>query len=276
MSKRLLETEWNKIAEQWHKRIGEEEDWYRKNDIDPVIFELLGNVRGKKILEIGAGNGYFARLLARRGAKVVATDVAPKLISIAKKEENNIPLGIKYFVRDAANLNGIKCKQFDIVVANMCLISIADAEGTIKEASRVLKRNGRFVFSIIHPAFSDFCQYWTVTKLRGKKYFARVIPIYLSSSSEKFILPIAGIKEFKPTRYHRSIDTYFKYLKKADFLVSDFREIATKKPVTKAGKEDGDVTLRRSKYSKISEKRMKELAGKEIPSFLVIGSVKFK
>jgi len=265
------------IAEQWHKEVGEEGIWHQKHDIDPVIFKLLGGVKGKKILEIGAGNGYFSRLLAKKGAKVTATDIASKLISFAQKEEKNNPLGITYLARNAAELRGVKNKSFDAVIANMCLMDIADAERATKEASRVLKKNGQFIFSVTHPAFSDFRQYWTIAKQKGKKYFARVVPTYLSSSAEKFIFPIAGIKKFEATQYHRSIDTYFTYLRKAGFLVSDFREIATKKPVVKANfKRDGDTSLRRSKYSKTLEKKMKELAGREIPLFLVIGSVKVK
>ena len=277
MSKKLPKTEWDKIAEQWHREVGEKGVWHQENDIDPVVFELLGKVGGKKILEIGAGNGYFARLLAKREAKVVATDVAPRLISFAREEERNNPLGVKYLARDAANLCGIKSDSFDVVVANMCLMDIADAERAVKETARVLKRNGRFFFSITHP-FRNLHQHqhWTITKLKGKNYFARVIARYLSFSSGKFVFPIAGIKKIEATQYHRSINTYFKHLKNAGFLVSDFREIATKKPVIKADKEDGNITLRPLKYSKIPEKKMKELASKEIPLFLVIGAIKSK
>jgi len=274
---KTIKAEWDKIARQWHKEAGEKGLWHQKHDIDPVILKLLGGVKGKKILEIGAGNGYFSRLLAKKGAKVTATDIAPKLISFAQKEEKNNPLSITYLVRNAADIRGVKKKSFDAVIANMCLMDIADAERAVKEASRILKKNGQFIFSVTHPVFADFRQYWTITKQKNKTYFARIVPTYLSSSSEKFTLLISGIKKFKATQYHRSIDTYFTYLKKAGFLVSDFREIATKKPVTKANfKIDGDTSLRRSKYSKVQEKKMKELAGREIPVFLVVGSIKIK
>lgn len=150
-----------------------------------------------------------------------------------------------------------------------------NAKEAIKEASRVLKRNGRFIFSITHPLFSIVHPNWIVVKLKGRNYFARVIPTYLSLSSEKVFFPFAGNKRIKATQYHRSLNAYFSYLKEAGFLVSDFREITTKKPVTKASREDGDVSMRRSKYAKISEKKMKEFAGSELPLFLVVGVVKF-
>ena len=77
----------------------------------------------------------------------------------------------------------------------------------------------------------------------------------------------------KVTQYHRSVDAYVAYLKKAGFLISDFREVATKKKPAKAGKGDNTRTIR-SKYKNLSEKRMKEFAGKEFPLFLVVGAVR--
>jgi len=176
-------------------------------------------------------------------------------------------------VRDAADLYGIKSKYFDVVIANMSLMDIADAVGAIQEASRVLRGNGHFIFSITHPAFCDFRQQWVIIKENAKKYFARAVSKYLSSAVGRYTLWASGIKT---TQYHRSIETYFEYLRNANFLVSEFREIATKKPVRKAEKEDGDVKLHRSRYTTFAEKRMKEFAGKEIPFFLVIGALKIK
>jgi len=46
--------------------------------------------------------------------------------------------------------------------------------------------------------------------------------------------------------------------------------------VTKATEERGDTKLRRSKYTTLAEKKMKELVGKEIPLFLVIGALKIR
>lgn len=271
------EAEWDKVADLWHRETGEKGLWHQKHDIDPVIFNILGKVKGKKILDLGCGNGYFARLLAKRGARLIAVDISSKLIDLAKAEEKRKPLGIIYFLGDAANLEKIKSNSFDIVVANMSLMDIKNAEGAVKEVSRVLKRGGRFIFSIVHPAFHDARQYWIICKCGDKKYYSRVVFKYLSSSSEKSIFPL-GIfrKEFKRTQYHRPVTAYFNYLKNAGFLVSDFQEIATKKQVTRAKRGEKDIEQRRSKYFKISEKKIKEFAGKEIPLFLIVAALKLK
>lgn len=271
MTTKLPKAEWDKVAEWWNSEAGDAGVWHQKHDIDPVVFKLLGDFKNKKIIEIGCGNGYFARLLAKIGAKVTAIDLSGKLLSFAIAREKVKPLGIKYLVRDAASLHDIKNNSFDIAVANMSLMDIADAENAIKEVSRVLRKNGKFIFSITHPFFCDFRQQWTIIKEDGKKYFARAISKYLSSAAEKHTLWASGVKS---TQYHRSVETYFKYLRNANLLISDFKEIVTKKPVTRAKKEDGNVKFRRSKYLTSSEKKMKEFVGKEIPLFLVMGALK--
>jgi len=271
MTKKLPKAEWDKVAEWWNTETGDAGVWHQQNDIDPVIFKILGDVKNKRIIEIGCGNGYLSRLLAKKEAQMTAIDLSGKLLGFAIAREKANPLGIKYLTRDAANLHSLKSKSFDIALANMSLMDIADAKGAIEEVSRVLERGGRFIFSITHPAFCDFQQQWIIIREGGKKYFARATEKYLSSSAEKHTLWASGIKA---TQYHRSVETYFGYLRSANFVISDFKEIATRQPVTKARKEHGDVKFRRSKYKTLREKKIKEFAGQEIPLFLVIGSVK--
>jgi len=267
-------TEWDKVAEWWNNEVGDTGAWHQKYDIDPVIFKIIGKLHKKKILEVGCGNGYFSRLLARKGAMVTAIDISKKLLEFAITKEKEKPLGIRYLVRDAADLYGIKSKYFDLAIANMSLMDIKDAQGTIKAVSHILKNNGQFIFSITHPVFHDnFHQQWTIIKENNKKYFARVVSRYLISAAEKYILWASGVKA---THYHRSLETYFEYLRNANFVISRIREITTKKPVVKAKKGDANTKLRRSKYSNLAEKKMKELAKKEIPMFLVIEAVKIK
>ena len=80
-------TEYDTFATSWNREVGNAGAWHQKYDIDPLLFKLLGNIKEKTILEIGCGNGYFARILARKGAKVSAFDISPKLIKFAKQNE---------------------------------------------------------------------------------------------------------------------------------------------------------------------------------------------
>jgi len=53
---------------------GEEGDFTRQYLLNPTIFGLLGDVTGKAILDVGCGQGYLARLLARKGAIVTGVE----------------------------------------------------------------------------------------------------------------------------------------------------------------------------------------------------------
>lgn len=271
MNSRLRKSEWDKAADWWNTEAGDKGVWHQRHDIDPVIFKILGDVKNKMILEIGCGNGYFTRLLAKRGANAVGIDFSKKLLDFGIAKEKSKPLGIKYFARDASNLYGLKSKSFNIVIANMSFMDISDIGSAIREISRVLKKNGHLVFSITHPVFADSRQKWIIIKEKNKKYFARPVNRYLSSSSEKFKLWASGAKA---TQYYRSIGTYFNYLRSVGFLISEFIEIASKKQIKKTKKRDSSVKSNLFKCSTFSEKKMKEFARNEIPIFLIVGALK--
>lgn len=182
-----------------------------------------------------------------------------------------MPLGIRYLHRNAADLHGLKNKSFDIIVINMAIMDIADVDDAIKEAYRILKKDGQFIFSLMHPVFSDWHQQWTIIKEGKKRFLARAIAKYKSSFPIKIILWASGVKA---THYHRSIETYFQYLFKAGFTVNKFKELTTKKKIKKAVKKDGDISLRSSCYKDLKDKKIKQITKKEIPRFLVVGAVK--
>ncbi len=74
----------------------------------------LGNIKNKKILDAGCGEGYVARKLTKLDAKIKAIDKDPKMISLAKSMENEAKQGIEYEVCDILKM---KYKnKFDIVL----------------------------------------------------------------------------------------------------------------------------------------------------------------
>ena len=271
MKLKLQKDEYSKAAQWWDKSVGILGREHQKKDIDPVMFDLAGNISKKSVFEIGAGNGYFAEMLALQGAKVTATDLSSKLIAIAKERQRSAHNNkVNYLVRDATDLKGIKTANFDIVFANMCLMDIADCSKAICECSRVLRHQGSFIFSIIHPAFFDYGQLWSRIKIKNKECLARVVPRYLSLASVK--RPFCN--SFSVTQYHRPITEYASYLRKAGFVIGDLREISTREMPRIVRADDGDVTLSRSKYINAADRRVKEIATKEIPFFLIIKATK--
>lgn len=96
-----------------------------------------------KILEIGCGDGEFTKRLTTLDCFITATDITPKVVTKARK---NIKQKNIHFMVDNAEKMKFKDNSFDIV----CGISILhhiDAEKALKEAFRVLKKDGQIFFT---------------------------------------------------------------------------------------------------------------------------------
>jgi len=119
----------------------------------PVLLELLGDIRNKKILDLGCGDGRYSTLFAQLGAAVIATDFSSHQIEIAK-QKNTHP-NICYSVGDVSS-GGAGPESQDIVFANLVVPSLGQVEKLVTLFSvtrEVLKADGRFIFSILHPLY---------------------------------------------------------------------------------------------------------------------------
>lgn len=128
----------------------------------PNTLELLGNVKGKNILDAACGPGKYAEILIAQGAEVIGMDISEQMIHHAK--ERNQRRGT-FYVHDLETpftmLNDHSC---DVVLCALAMHYIQDWTHTLKEFFRVLKPNGRLIISIEHPFFE-------YTYFKSKKYF---------------------------------------------------------------------------------------------------------
>jgi ubiquinone/menaquinone biosynthesis C-methylase UbiE len=60
---------YDKFAKQYSDSHGEVGDYYHRTQIDPAIYKVVGNPRGKTIYDLGCGNGYLSRNLAKKVQK---------------------------------------------------------------------------------------------------------------------------------------------------------------------------------------------------------------
>lgn len=149
-----LRRQWDEGAESWTRFVRSGKNYYSEFMNRPAFLRVVGDASGKKLLDIGCGEGHLSRFFAENGAEVTAVDFSEALIEMASEEDRERPLGINYIAADAANLGMLESESFDLVCCFMALMDIADYRGAIAEASRVLKPGGRFVIAITHPCFS--------------------------------------------------------------------------------------------------------------------------
>ena len=226
--------QWNKAAESWVEFVRSGKNYYSEYLNGPALKRMIGDVEGKKVLDVGCGEGYFSRFFAKTGAEVTGIDLSDALIKAAVDEEERHPLGVKYFAADAANLNMLKSESFDVAFCYMALLDIRNYEGAISEASRVFKTGGKFVVLMEHPCFTLFrvldgkvVSGWE-TRLRedgSKEYPYYWIADYLRRHSytvewKHNRLPTS----FATTGFHRPLSDYVNALTKHGLAVTGLDE----------------------------------------------------
>jgi SAM-dependent methyltransferase len=145
-----IDATWSATADIWEGGYDERGDANRKYQSDPILLEFLGDVRGRRVLDAGSGAGYLSRLLARRGARVVAVENARRFHEIALSYQAREPLDIEFHHASISAMPFLGDAMLDAVVANYVLMDVRDYESAVREIARVLRSDGTFVCAISH------------------------------------------------------------------------------------------------------------------------------
>ena len=143
---------WNANAEAWTTLTRLGYDKYRDHINTPAFMNMLPDVTGLRGLDVGCGEGHNTRLVAQRGARLTALDIAGRFIRYAQEQEALEPLGITYLHASAVEIP-LADASFDFVMATMSMMDVPEQDRAIREVARVLKPGGFFQFSILHPCF---------------------------------------------------------------------------------------------------------------------------
>jgi ubiquinone/menaquinone biosynthesis C-methylase UbiE len=144
---------WDGNADAWTLLSRQGCDIYRDYVNTPAFLKMLPDVSGLRGLDIGCGEGHNTRLVAGRGARMTAVDIAPRFVRHAQGKEGDEPLGIGYLAASGGALP-FADECFDFAVAFMSLMDMAAQDAAVLEAYRVLRPGGFLQFSIVHPCFA--------------------------------------------------------------------------------------------------------------------------
>lgn len=109
-----------------------------------LVLELVGDVSGCRVLDVGCGDGGFAVELKKCGAIVVGIDASAEMIDAAKSRSKLHNADIDFQVAMAEHLP-FPAEQFDVVTAITILCFVDDAAPVFREIARVLRPGGRLV-----------------------------------------------------------------------------------------------------------------------------------
>lgn len=212
MPENEVRTEWDNSAKAWADFVRTGKDHDRDGLNNPATFKLIGNIKGLTVLDLCCGEGYNTRILARKGARVTGIDFSPKQIELAMREERKENLGIKYKVMNAANLTAFPNSSFDLVTCFMALQDIENHRKAVTETSRVLKPNGRFIFTIPHPCFEKITVNGKTIHAADAYFGETRFPIHWNM--KRLSIP------FRTISFHRTLTDYFDAINKSGLRVS--------------------------------------------------------
>jgi SAM-dependent methyltransferase len=128
---------------------------------EPSLFRILAatvermvgpRIQGADVVDIACGEGYLSRHLIDCGARsVLGVDLSRELIEEARRRGHHD--GLAYATGDAQSLAMLDDAAIDVAVCQMAIMDISDHRAAFRAAARILKRDGVFVFSLLHPCF---------------------------------------------------------------------------------------------------------------------------
>ena len=113
--------------------------------IPEASLQVLGEVKGRDILELGCGAAQWSIALAKAGARPVGLDLSERQLSHARLLMTNA--GVDFpLVHASAEMIPLPDLSFDIVFCDYGAMTFADPYATVAEVARVLRPGGLFAF----------------------------------------------------------------------------------------------------------------------------------
>ena len=113
---------------------------------------LVGPVSGKRVLDLGCGDGAAAVTLAQQGAVVIAVDASEARLQRASRRAEEQEVRLEWRTSDLADLAFLRADSVDLVFSAFAVDTVEDPARLFRQVQRVLKPNAAFVFSHAHPA----------------------------------------------------------------------------------------------------------------------------
>jgi len=115
---------------------------------------LVGDVRGKRVLDLGCGGAQSSIAFAKQGASVTGVDFSAEQLAYARdlSEQENVRVELRH--GDLADLAFLRSDSVDVVFSAYAFGFVEDLGRVFRQVHRVLKVGAPLVFSLEHPAYA--------------------------------------------------------------------------------------------------------------------------
>ena len=202
---------WEQSADAWIADQGEKGDWSRRAILDPALEQSLQQLKGKRVLDLGCGEGRYSRVLKARGAIVTGVDPVAQFIDRARSLDS----GSCYY-QAVAECLPFDYDSFDMVLSYLSIIDIPDLEQASKEIARVLCVGGELVIVNISNLAST-TPGWIKDEAGNKLH--RIVDNYM----QHFSMGLEW-RDIKIRNYHRPLSFVLELFLGRGFVLTEFVE----------------------------------------------------
>lgn len=151
--RRDAERGWDPVAAWYDQLVGKDGSDYHRHVVLPAALELLGDVAGKRVLDVCCGQGVLIPLLLDKGAAAVTgLDASERLIASARSRFGG-EARVRCLVGDACAPGEWADGSFDAATSIMAVHDVPDLAGKFSNVAAALRPGGEFVAVFLHPCF---------------------------------------------------------------------------------------------------------------------------
>ena len=245
----MQDTSWEKSSNWYKKIVGDDGHYFHQTIIFPKIKQLIDFSKINSVLDLACGQGIFERQLDQN-KEYVGIDISRSLINEASNKSIN--KRHQFLVSDVSKDLPLKKDDFDLVTIILALQNIKNINGVIKNASKHLKKGGKFLIILNHPIFRIPRQSAWGVDSQNKIQYRRIerdmsnLEIPISTNPGKFQ------KSEITWSFHNPLSKYSQLLFENGFLIEKIEEWVSEK------KSTGPMA------------KMEDRARNEIPMFMAI------
>lgn len=179
----------------------------------PVIYDLMGDILGKKVLDLGCGDAKFGYELLEQGCIFYeGVEGSSNMVKAAKELLNTSKSKINHASMESWNYPK---EKYDLVISRLAIHYLQDLEPIFDSIRSALIPNGQFIFSVQHPVLTSSMKSATTSERKSDW----IVDNYFEMG--KRMEPWIGESVVK---YHRTFEEYFQSLKHVGFKIEDIRE----------------------------------------------------
>ena len=203
-----------------------------------VLANLIGTIRNRVILDVGAGTGRAALLLARGGAIVTAVDASSEMLAVARRRAAEEGADVQFLVGDAHALD-FPDRSFDVALSLRVIMHTPEWRQCITELCRVAER----LVIVDYPSLHSFAALESIGRRMAhavgietepyRVFTDRAIAAAFASQGfrirsvhRQFVLPIAFHKAIGSRRFTMAVEGFLDRLGLLSFFGSPITLVA--------------------------------------------------